>query len=128
MKLVYSYYVLDIVHKVRDYIHINDLAQAHFLAVEKLLWGQPGGKYNLGNGSGYSVEEVIKVARNITGRPVSSKIVERRPGDPAELIGSSEKAISELGWKPQFPNLDAIIETAWKWHRSHPEGYTDVRD
>ena len=108
---------------IRDYIHINDLAQAHFLALEKLLNGQPGGKYNLGNGNGYSVKEVINVARNITGKPIPSKIVERRPGDPAILIGSSEKAIKELGWKPQFPNLDTIIETAWKWHRDHPEGY-----
>ena len=108
---------------IRDYIHINDLAQAHFLALEKLLNGQPGGKYNLGNGNGYSVREVIKVARNITGKPIPSKIVERRPGDPAVLIGSSDKAVKELGWKPRFPNLDTIIETAWKWHRDHPEGY-----
>ena len=113
---------------IRDYIHINDLAQAHFLALERILSGLPGGKYNLGNGSGCSVREVIEIARNVTGKSIPSKIVERRPGDPAELIGSSEKAIKELGWKPQFPNLDAIIETAWKWHRSHPEGYTDVRD
>ena len=108
---------------IRDYIHINDLAQAHFLALEKLLNGQPGGKYNLGNSNGYSVKEVVEVARNVTGKPISSKIVERRPGDPAVLIGSSEKAIKELGWRPQFSNLDAIIETAWKWHRNHPEGY-----
>jgi UDP-glucose-4-epimerase GalE len=113
---------------IRDYIHINDLAQAHFLALEKLLNGQPGGKYNLGNGDGYSVKEVIKAARNITGEPIPSKIVERRPGDPAELIGSSEKAVKELGWKPQFPNLDTIIETAWEWHRNHPDGYADARD
>ena len=113
---------------IRDYIHINDLAQAHFLALEKLLNGQPGGKYNLGNGNGYSVKEVIKVARNITGKPIPSKIVERRPGDPAILIGSSEKAVRELGWKPQFSNLDTIIETAWRWHRDHPEGYADARD
>ena len=109
---------------IRDYIDINDLAQAHFLALEKLLCGQLGGKYNLGNGNGYSVKEVIKVARNVTGRPISSKIVERRPGDPAELTGSSEKAVNELGWKPQFPNLDAIIETAWKWHNTYPNGYS----
>ncbi len=90
------------------------------------LYSQPGGKYNLGNGDGYSVKEVIKVARNVTGKSIPSKIVERRPGDPAVLIGSSEKAIKELGWKPQFVNLDTIIETAWKWHRNHPDGY--VRD
>ena len=113
---------------IRDYIHINDLAQAHYLALEKLLNGKPGGKYNLGNDNGYSVKEVIKVARNITGKPISSKIVERRPGDPSILVSASKKAIKELGWRPQFANLDTIIETAWKWHRNHPEGYADARD
>ena len=108
---------------IRDYIHISDLAQAHFLALEKLLDGQSGGKYNLGNGNGYSVKEVIEVARNITGKAIPSKIVEQRAGDPAVLIGSSEKAVKELGWKPQFPDLDTIIETAWRWHRDHTEGY-----
>jgi len=105
---------------IRDYIHVNDLAQAHFLALEKLLDGQPGAKYNLGNGNGYSVKEVIKVASNVTEKPIPSKILGRRPGDRAILIGSSEKAVKELGWKPQFPNLDTIVETAWKWHKDHP--------
>ena len=108
---------------IRDYIHINDLAQAHFLALERILSGLPGGKYNLGNGNDCSVREVIEIARNVTKKSIPSKIVERRPGDPAELVGSSEKAIKELGWKPQFPNLDTIIETAWRWHKNHPEGY-----
>jgi len=112
---------------IRDYIHINDLAQAHFLALERILKGLPGGKYNLGNGNGFSVKEVIEIARNVTGRSIPSKIVERRPGDPAILVSSSEKAINELGWKPQFPNLDTIIETAWKWHRNHPDGYADAK-
>lgn len=112
---------------IRDYIHIDDLAQAHLLALERLLAGQPGGKYNLGNGEGYSVKEVIEVARNVTGKPIPSRVVARRPGDPAVLIGSSEKAINELGWRPRFPDLSTIIETAWKWHKIHPGGYETVR-
>ena len=108
---------------IRDYIHINDIAQAHFLALERLLNGHSGGKYNLGNGIGYSVREVIEVARNITKNPIQLKIVERRPGDPGILIGSCQKAISDLGWNPRFPDLHTIIETAWKWHKSHPNGY-----
>jgi len=108
---------------VRDYIHINDIAQAHFLALERLLKGQPGGAFNLGNGNGYSVKEVIRIAREITGKRIPSRVVEKRPGDPAVLIGSSEKAAKELGWSPAFPDLRTIIETAWNWHRSHPDGY-----
>ena len=109
---------------IRDYIHIDDLTQAHLLALDRLLNGLPGGQYNLGNGNGYSVKEVIEVARNITNKQIPAKIVERRPGDPAVLIGSSEKAFKELGWKPQFADLNAIVETAWQWHRTHPDGYT----
>ena len=108
---------------IRDYIHICDLAQAHLLALELLLNGHQGGYYNLGNGDGYSVKQVIEVARKITGRPIPSKIIEKRPGDPAVLVGSSEKAANELGWKPQYPELHTIIETAWKWHKKHPDGY-----
>ena len=108
---------------IRDYIHIDDLAQAHLLALDRLLNGLPGGQYNLGNGDGYSVKEVIEVARNITSKQIPAKIVERRPGDPAVLIGSSEKAFKELGWKPQFADLNAIVETAWQWHKTHPNGY-----
>ncbi len=108
---------------VRDYIHINDLAQAHLLALEKLLNGTSGGKYNLGNGDGYSVKQVIDVARKVTGKNIPSEIAGRRLGDPAILIGSSEKAIRELGWKPQFGNIEEIIATAWEWHRSHPNGF-----
>ncbi|MBC8432697.1 MAG: UDP-glucose 4-epimerase GalE [Desulfobacterales bacterium] len=108
---------------IRDYIHIDDLAQAHLLALNRLLNGLPGGQYNLGNGDGYSVKEVIEVARNITSKQIPAKIVERRPGDPAVLIGSSEKAFKELGWKPQFADLNAIVETAWQWHKTHPNGY-----
>lgn len=108
---------------IRDYIHIDDLAQAHLLALDRLLNGLPGGKYNLGNGNGYSVKEVIAVARDITSKQIPAKIVERRPGDPAVLIGSSEKAFKELGWKPQFADLNAIVATAWQWHKTHPNGF-----
>ena len=108
---------------IRDYIHINDLAQAHLLALEKLLNGSIGGKYNLGNGDGHSVKEVIDMARKVTGKKIPEKITKRRPGDPAILIGSSYKAIEELGWEPKFADLYTIIETAWKWHKDNPYGY-----
>jgi len=108
---------------VRDYIHINDIAQAHFLALELLLSGQSGEAFNLGNGNGYSVKEVIRIAREITGKRIKSKIVDKRPGDAAMLIGSSKKVTKELGWSPAFPDLRTIIESAWKWHRSNPNGY-----
>lgn len=108
---------------IRDYIHIDDLAQAHLLALDRLLNGLPGGQYNLGNGNGYSVKEVIEVARDITSKQIPAKIVERRPGDPAVLIGSSAKAFKELGWKPQFADLNDIVETAWQWHKTHPNGF-----
>ena len=110
---------------VRDYIHVEDLAQAHLLALERLLNGLPGGVYNLGNGEGCSVQEVIEIARNVTGRPVAAKVVERRPGDPAVLVSSSEKATQELGWRPQFVDLETIIETAWNWHKANPDGYAE---
>lgn len=108
---------------IRDYIHTVDLVQAHFLALERLLNGASGGVYNLGNGNGHSVKEVIDVAKYITGRSIPLRIANRRPGDPAVLIGSSEKAIKELRWEPKFPDLSTIIETAWIWHRDHPDGY-----
>jgi UDP-glucose-4-epimerase GalE len=108
---------------IRDYIHIDDLAQAHALALERLLNDDPGGVYNLGNGEGYSVKEVIDAARRVTGRPIPSRMADRRPGDPAVLIGSSDLAMKELGWRPRFDDLETIIETAWRWHRDHPEGY-----
>lgn len=110
---------------IRDYIHIDDLAQAHLLALELLLNGLPGGAYNLGNGDGYSVKEVIENIRRITGRPIPAKVAERRSGDPAVLISSSSKAMKELGWKPRLPDLTTIIETAWEWHANHPDGYKD---
>lgn len=108
---------------IRDYIHVDDLAQAHLLALNKLMHGFPGGKYNLGNGDGYSVTQVIETARRITGRSIPTKVVERRAGDPAILIGSSQEALKVLNWNPRFADLDAIIETAWKWHKHNPEGF-----
>jgi UDP-glucose 4-epimerase len=108
---------------IRDYIHIEDLAQAHLLALEKLLKGEPGDQYNLGNGDGHSVKQVIEVAREVSRRDIPARVTARRPGDPAVLISSSEKALKQLGWKPQYPDLKAIIKTAWQWHSTHPNGY-----
>jgi UDP-glucose 4-epimerase len=108
---------------VRDYIHIIDLAQAHILALRALDQGSR--VYNLGNGQGFTVKEVIKAARDITGHPIPSEIGARRPGDPAILIASSDKIRRELGWKPRYPDVREIIETAWKWHQDHPNGYED---
>ncbi len=106
---------------IRDYIHVIDLAQAHILALRALDGGSR--TYNLGNGRGFSIQELINVAREITGHPIPTKVVARRPGDPAILIASSEKIRRELGWQPQYPELRAILESAWKWHVAHPHGY-----
>ncbi len=108
---------------VRDYIHVTDLAQAHIAALERLQKGGDSAIYNLGNGKGFSVKEVIDIARKVTNHPILAEVTPRRAGDPAVLVASSEKAIKELGWKPQFNSLEKIIETAWKWHENHPNGY-----
>jgi UDP-glucose 4-epimerase len=108
---------------VRDYIHVIDLAQAHILALHALDEGSR--VYNLGNGQGFTVNEVIQMARDITGYPIPAKIGPRRPGDPAVLIASSAKIRRELGWEPRYPELHDIISSAWKWHQSHPQGYSD---
>jgi UDP-glucose 4-epimerase len=108
---------------IRDYIHVMDLASAHYKALEYLRKGNSSNIFNLGNGNGYSVKEVIDVARKVTGHEIPAEIKEKRAGDPAELIASSEKAKNVLGWKPQFDSLEKIIGDAWKWHRGHPEGY-----
>jgi UDP-glucose 4-epimerase len=101
---------------IRDYIHVEDLAEAHLLALQAL--GEPKQlMYNLGNGAGFSVREVIESARRVTGRPIQAEIVPRRPGDPAILIASSEKIERELGWKPRHSTLDTIIASAWEWHQ-----------
>ena len=110
---------------VRDYIHVTDLADAHIKALEKLFKTNESGIYNLGNGKGFSVKEVIEKAKKVTGKYFKVEIEARRSGDPSTLIASSEKAIKELGWKPKFNTLDKIIETAWNWHKDHKNGYED---
>ncbi|HEV3256810.1 MAG TPA: UDP-glucose 4-epimerase GalE [Gemmataceae bacterium] len=107
---------------VRDYIHVDDLAEAHLLALEKLEPGE-GLCYNLGIGRGYSVREVIRVAEEVTGKKVPVKEGPRRPGDPPVLVAAAEKVQRELGWRPHHKDLRSIIETAWNWHRRHPRGY-----
>lgn len=110
---------------VRDYIHVTDLAQAHILAVRYLMDGNKSDIFNLGNGVGFTVRQVIDEARKVTGADI--KVVEegRRAGDPATLIASSDKAKSVLGWKPEYADLSKIIETAWKWHSEHKNGFED---
>lgn len=108
---------------IRDYIHVTDLASAHLLALKRLKNGGESAIYNLGNGKGFSVKEVVEMTRKITGKEIKAEIAERRAGDPAILIASSERAKEELGWKPQYDSLETIIETAWNWHKNHPNGY-----
>lgn len=108
---------------IRDYIHVTDLAQAHILAVEYLLNGGESNIFNLGNGVGFSVREVIETAKKVTGKEIKVIEEERRAGDPAILIASSDKAKNILGWKPEYDDLSTIIETAWKWHSTHLNGY-----
>ncbi len=106
---------------VRDYIHIVDLAQAHILALRALDQGSR--TYNLGNGEGFTVQEVIETCRQVTGHPIPAQVGPRRAGDPATLIASSDKIKRELGWEPQYPDLRTIVEHAWQWHSTHPNGY-----
>jgi UDP-glucose 4-epimerase len=108
---------------IRDYIHVNDLATAHILALKALEGGAAREVYNVGNGSGFSVKEVIDVAREVTGQAIPAEVRPRRAGDPARLIASSEKLRRELGWEPRYPGLGEIVGSAWNWFRSHPEGY-----
>lgn len=108
---------------IRDYIHVTDLAQAHILAVKYLMDGGKSDIFNLGNGVGYSVREVIKTARRVTGHPIPATETPRRAGDPARLVASSDKAKKVLGWKPVHDSLEEIIASAWKWHKNHPHGY-----
>ena len=108
---------------VRDYIHVTDLAQAHILAVKYLQNGNKSEIFNLGNGIGFTVKEVIDTARKVTSHPIPAKITPRRAGDPAQLIASSEKAKEILGWKPEHNSLEEIISTAWNWHKNHPNGF-----
>lgn len=108
---------------IRDYIHVTDLAQAHIQAVDYLLGGGKSDVFNLGNGVGFSVKEVIECARKVTGHEIPEVVAPRRPGDPARLVASSEKAVRTLGWKPQYNDLETIISTAWNWHKSKPNGF-----
>ena len=110
---------------IRDYIHVQDLADAHILALKKLRGGSGSGIYNLGNGRGYSVREVVEVARRVTGHPIPAVVQPRRAGDPAVLIASSERTMAELGWRPSRASLEDIIASAWRWHQSHPAGYEE---
>lgn len=108
---------------IRDYIHVMDLANAHYLALDYLRKENRSGVYNLGNGLGFSVKQVIDTAREVTGHPIPSKVMPRRPGDPAVLVASSEKAKMELGWNPKYNQLGTIIESAWRWHQKRPNGF-----
>ncbi|MGI6609577.1 MAG: UDP-glucose 4-epimerase GalE [Limnochordia bacterium] len=108
---------------VRDYVHVCDLSAAHLLALQALATGAPSNAFNLGNGQGFSVREILSVAETVVGRPIATRIAERRPGDPAILVASAEKAQQELGWRPSRADIRDIVESAWSWHMGHPEGY-----
>lgn len=110
---------------IRDYIHVMDLADAHILALKRLINGGNSDIFNLGNGAGFSVKEVIEVARIVTKHPIPAEVSPRRAGDPAKLIASSAKAMKELNWMPKYNSVEKIIESAWKWHNNHPNGYED---
>ena len=108
---------------IRDYIHVCDLANAHVLAIQYLKAERKSCCFNVGNGNGYSVKEVVKTAQEVSQVDIPWTAQERRAGDPAVLVASSEKIRKELGWEPRYPRLETIVEHAWKWHGSHPEGY-----
>lgn len=110
---------------IRDYIHVIDLADAHIRALDYLRAGKPSNIFNLGNGQGFSVKEMITAAEQATGETIKVEIGQRRAGDPAQLIASSAKAREILGWQPRYTSIAGIIKTAWTWHRSHPDGYKD---
>ena len=108
---------------IRDYIHVTDLADAHILAVHKLREGSESNIYNLGSGNGFTVKEMIEAARKVTEHEIPAKVCERRSGDPAKLVASSEKARRELGWVPKHENVEDMISSAWNWHQKHPNGF-----
>jgi len=108
---------------IRDYVHVADLAAAHILALESASGGDSG-VYNLGNGTGFSNREVIEAAGRVTGKPIAVREEARRPGDPARLVASSDRVKRVLGWTPDFTDLEAIVESAWRWHQAHPRGYS----
>ena len=108
---------------IRDYIHVNDLAQAHCRALDRLNEGEGSAVYNLGSGDGFTVQEIVTAAEQVTGVSVRREMAARRAGDPAILVAGAEKARRELGWQPRFTDVRTILQTAWQWHRSHPQGY-----
>jgi UDP-glucose 4-epimerase len=107
---------------VRDYIHVDDLADAHVLAVEKIEPGR-GMKYNVGVGKGFSVREVVRTAEEVTGKKIAVREAPRRPGDPPRLVAGADAVRRDLGWAPKYTDLRPIVETAWRWHKNHPQGY-----
>lgn len=108
---------------IRDYVHVVDLCEAHILALEYLQQTNESNVFNLGSSEGFSVKQMVEEAKRVTGKDIPSEIGPRRAGDPSILVASSEKAVSVLGWRPQYTNVDTIFDTAWKWHQSHPAGY-----
>ena len=110
---------------VRDYIHVTDLASAHILAAEYLMNGGENNVFNLGNGVGFTVKEIIDTAEKVVGKPIKCEMAARRDGEPAQLVASSEKAKTVLGWKPKYDDIETIIGSAWNWHKEHPHGYED---
>lgn len=110
---------------IRDYIHVSDLSDAHLLAVKRLEHGGKSRIFNLGNGTGFSVKEIIDISRRVTGHNIPAETRERRAGDPGILIASADKAIEELQWKPKFSSVETIIESAWRWHKNNPKGYEE---
>ena len=108
---------------IRDYIHITDLADAHIKALESLKSGASSNAYNLGNGNGFSVKQVVETVEKVVGRPVKREIVPIRTGDPAILVAAIDKIKKELGWKPAYDSLEKIVASAWKWHSTHPDGF-----
>lgn len=111
---------------VRDYVHVLDLARAHEVALERLAAGGPGGVFNLGNGNGYSNRDVVAACSRVTGADLEVRIGPRRPGDPAALVASADRARDELGWEPECTSLESIVSDAWRWHQAFPEGYRDA--
>ncbi|WP_461240623.1 UDP-glucose 4-epimerase GalE [Paucilactobacillus sp. N302-9] len=110
---------------VRDYVHVMDLADAHILALKYLNAGNDSQAFNLGSSTGFSNKQMLEAAREVTKQPIPAKLAPRRPGDPDSLVAASDKARTILGWQPQFDDVHDIIETAWKWHSTHPNGYDD---
>lgn len=110
---------------IRDYIHVSDLSDAHVLAVKRLMDGGDSAVFNLGNGTGFSVKEIVEIARKVTGHSIPAEVAPRRAGDPATLIASADAATKALNWQPKYNSVEKIIETAWAWHKANPKGYDD---